>query len=227
MIKNVYQKGLSHSNHNEDAFYTHSLNKKFTVIAVMDGCSTGVDSYFASTLVKKLLKKICLELPKKKSLTDKLLIDELSTEALGKYITRTLFIQLVQLKNKLYLDYSELATTILISVINTETKRAWVMMSGDGVLNIDDEVILVDQQNIPHFLCYFLEDTFTNWFSNYTYHKEFSFTQKVILATDGVKTFSNQQLPAEELLRTFLDKGTQQLFRSPHMDDISVVCYSI
>ncbi|MBB6462189.1 protein phosphatase 2C domain-containing protein [Flammeovirga kamogawensis] len=227
MIQHVYKKGDIHSNHNEDAFYTYAINNKFTVMAVMDGCSTGVDSYFASALIKKLLKKICLELPQKKSLTDKLLIDDISLDALGKYITRTLFIQLIQIKNKLCLDYSELASTVLISVINTQTKKTWVMVSGDGMVNIDDEVIIIDQQNIPHFLCYFLESTFSNWFTNYTFHKEFSFHQKVILASDGVKSFKNKRLPTEKLLRTFLDKRTQQYFSESHKDDISIVCYSI
>ena len=45
-------------NHNEDYLVSEDAGKSRKVIAVMDGCSSGSDSHFASTLIGKLLRKI-------------------------------------------------------------------------------------------------------------------------------------------------------------------------
>ena len=50
--------GEFHVNHNEDFLVLEEAGSTRKLIAVMDGCSSGTDSYFASTLIGKLLRKI-------------------------------------------------------------------------------------------------------------------------------------------------------------------------
>ena len=50
--------GQFHTNHNEDFLVTENINDDRILIAVMDGCSMGKESHFASTLIGKLLRKI-------------------------------------------------------------------------------------------------------------------------------------------------------------------------
>ena len=55
------QIGSFHTNHNEDSLITHKIGNHKLLIAVMDGCSMGIESHFASTLIAKILKKLALE----------------------------------------------------------------------------------------------------------------------------------------------------------------------
>ena len=50
--------GEFHVNYNEDFMVSEEAGKSRKMIAVMDGCSSGTDSHFASTLIGKLLRKI-------------------------------------------------------------------------------------------------------------------------------------------------------------------------
>ena len=53
--------GDHHVNHCEDYTITETLGTDKILCAVMDGCTMGTDSYFASTLTGKLLRKIAIE----------------------------------------------------------------------------------------------------------------------------------------------------------------------
>ena len=55
------QIGQFHTNHNEDAYVTTQLSNDWYLLGVMDGCSMGTESHFASTLLVKLLRKISTE----------------------------------------------------------------------------------------------------------------------------------------------------------------------
>ena len=55
--------GKYHPVYGEDFLYYQLLRKKFLVGAVMDGCSSGKESYFASSLYGKSLRKSCRMLP--------------------------------------------------------------------------------------------------------------------------------------------------------------------
>ena len=53
--------GDYHQNNCEDHLYINEYGKNMILCAVMDGCTTALESHFASTLVGKILKKICIE----------------------------------------------------------------------------------------------------------------------------------------------------------------------
>lgn len=54
--------GEFHINHNEDSSAITEIGDDKIMIAVMDGCSMGKESHFASTLIAKLLRKIGKEI---------------------------------------------------------------------------------------------------------------------------------------------------------------------
>jgi len=57
-IFELSQIGEFHTNHNEDSYTITEIEAHQFLIAVMDGCSMGKESHFASTLIAKLLRKI-------------------------------------------------------------------------------------------------------------------------------------------------------------------------
>ena len=50
--------GEFHVNHNEDYLVIENIGQHRTMIAIMDGCSSGNDSHFASTLIGRVLRKV-------------------------------------------------------------------------------------------------------------------------------------------------------------------------
>ena len=57
MVKSEFtQIGEFHINHNEDFLVSCEIGNDKMMIAVMDGCTMGTESYFASTLIGKLLR---------------------------------------------------------------------------------------------------------------------------------------------------------------------------
>lgn len=60
-IYTALQMGEYHLNHCEDYLFVGGIGNDKLLCAVMEGCTVATDSYFASTLVGKLLRKIAKE----------------------------------------------------------------------------------------------------------------------------------------------------------------------
>ena len=102
-IHHISTIGTFHTNHNEDHFIIAEITDRYQLLAVMDGCSMGTESHFASTLVKKLLHKISKEL-NFKAFAER---QEETAESYLKTVLGQLFHQLVRLKNELLLEREE------------------------------------------------------------------------------------------------------------------------
>ena len=99
-IHKITQIGTFHENQCEDYAFYGDIGQSRLLMAVMDGCTMGTESHFASTLIGKLLKKISreffyLEYTKAKTLSPKDLLQA---------VMRKLFQSLIQLKNDLQLE---------------------------------------------------------------------------------------------------------------------------
>ena len=95
--------GEFHTNHNEDASIITEIAEEKILIAVMDGCSMGKESHFASTLIAKLLRKIGKEISYKA-------FAEQTKKHTGVYLEEVLerlFGQFRELKNYLLLEKTE------------------------------------------------------------------------------------------------------------------------
>lgn len=179
--------GNAHRDHNEDSTFVFTEDNEFVILAVMDGCSSGTESYFASGLIRKLLKKHVKQLAYlgfvKKEFPEK--------EVLLKTILSGIFEDLKQIKQSLDLSENELLSTLLLSVYNISQKSAITSVSGDGFVFFNSNHKEFDSANRPDYMAYHLNDSFENWYAS---HQEILHTEKLEnfgLSTDGIKSFYN------------------------------------
>ena len=104
-----------HTNHCEDFLVNEPLATNHHLIAVMDGCTMGKESVFASILVAKILRKIARGHFYQELFTGP--PDNL--KALLQTVLKQLFDELRTHKNALGLETNELLTTLILGVVHT------------------------------------------------------------------------------------------------------------
>lgn len=118
-IDTLISKGRLHDLHCEDDYLVYE-NDKFIVAAVFDGCSSGIDSHFASTMHKYKLREICENL-------------EHITNFHGQNVTNDI---LFTLFNEIhFLDYKvnqEMLSTIVFVIIEKKYGAYYMCVAGDG-----------------------------------------------------------------------------------------------
>ncbi len=183
-IYKLIKMGEYHQDFCEDFLCVEYLDSKYTIIAVMDGCSMGIDSHFSSTLFGKIIKKIVQE----KNYEDFLQKKGIETpfETL-KFMLENIYVNLKNLKNTLLLDTKELLSTLILSVF--DAKKGVVIAIGDGVINIDDKTISFEQENKPDYLAYHFGEVFEDWFVAQKQIITFENQKSISICTDGIDTF--------------------------------------
>ncbi len=186
-IRKVVRRGRSHTQRCEDESLVFSYNQ-IAVIAVFDGCSDGTDSYFASGLFAKILKKIAIE--------DKGYFETVNEgtnlENVVEYIICTFFHELNKATSYLKLDYSEILSTIVLSAINLKTKQSFSIIIGDGTVYIDGEINTIHaEKNAPQYITYFLEKNYEDfWKENVNKYKA-EIKDTIAVMSDGIDSFKN------------------------------------
>ncbi|RZS76058.1 protein phosphatase 2C-like protein [Pseudobacter ginsenosidimutans] len=153
----------------------------------MDGCTMADESYFASTLVKKLLRKIAQT---KTYQEFKNHTEQITIEKELKEILKNLFLELNSCRNQLGLGKRELLTTIVILLVDAQAKTGAYVVVGDGLICIDDSTIDFDQDNKPDYLGFHLHEDFDTWYNSHTQKCTFGVNSHISLATDGIHTFT-------------------------------------
>ncbi|XZF14167.1 protein phosphatase 2C domain-containing protein [Chitinophagaceae bacterium MMS25-I14] len=187
-IYSALQIGEYHLNHCEDYLFIGSPGTGKILCAVMDGCTMGTDSYFISTLVGKLLRKIC----KRKSYEEFYLhnsSDE-SAESYLRSIVRELFSELNVARSQLLLERDELLTTLIILFFDEKINEGIVLVIGDGLVNINGEIIDFDQDNKPDYIGFHLDEPFDPWYDGLNQKLYFNSIQDISIATDGITLFA-------------------------------------
>lgn len=179
--------GEFHTTHNEDALVVTDIDKNRTLLAVMDGCSMGTESHFASTLIAKLLRKIGKELyyrafAEGESKTN---LWYLNT------ILRTVFQELKMIKNQLMLETEELLSTIILGVFDTKNRSCELIVVGDGLVVADGALFEFEQDDKPDYLGYHLAKDFDIWLEQQTQRLSLSAINDLSISTDGIFTFKN------------------------------------
>lgn len=202
-IHTLLRIGAFHTNHCEDYTFTAQTGKNRLLIAVMDGCTMGHESHFAANLCGKLLRKIAVQLEYenlKKQPAD--LKQEL------RYIMQRLMLELAAARNQLSLGREEMLHTLIIATVDTETRNAELLVIGDGLVTINEDVFVFDQDDKPDYLGYHIGCDFESW---YTSQKQFISARqfnRINIATDGIFTFrnftANTAAPQEEIYRELL-----------------------
>jgi hypothetical protein len=192
-IYSALQIGAYHTNHCEDYLLVSEVGASKLLCAVMDGCTMATDSYFASTLVGKLLRKIA------KKISYQELYEPAAFRSLDDYlkaILKDLFGELRQVQNQLMLDERELLTTLLVLLVDLKSTQGIVLVIGDGLVSINGETTEFDQDNKPDYVGYHLREDFETWYSRQQQRIVFDQAKDISIATDGIFTFAPTQQSA-------------------------------
>lgn len=184
-IDEFIQIGTFHTNHCEDYLIQADIGDNRKLLAVMDGCSMGTDSYLASTLIGKVLRKIAKEFDYKE-FAEKTVLD---LEVLLKLVLAQLFKEINAIKTNLQLERNELLSTLLLGIVDVENKAGKCITIGDGLICVDGVLTEYDHDNKPDYLAYHLEEDFETWYLEHQQKLSFKFNNYFAICTDGIFTF--------------------------------------
>lgn len=221
-IYQALQIGDYHVNHCEDYLFCGDIGNDKVLCAVMDGCTMAIDSYFASTLVGKLLRKITIEKGYRELYNLEQTFENIDCHL--KSILNELFKELVVTKNQLMLDKKELLTTLIILVLDKKENNGIVMVIGDGLVVINGKITEFDQENKPDYLGFHLGENFENWYSKQTQKIVFDTIQDISIATDGIFTFLKVK-QVERMVETMetINAVDFLLLDNTHLDNLDML----
>ncbi len=181
--------GEFHTNHCEDFLIDEQIATNEKLVAVLDGCTMGTESVFASILFGKILRNIAKTKFYKEFVTNE------STELKDKLreVVKELFEQTKSVKNQLGLETNELLSTLIIGIVDTTNSKAEFLTIGDGLICKDGDLIEYEQNDKPDYLGYHLVDDFDTWFDNQEQKLTISNFKDLSICTDGIFTFKNLQ----------------------------------
>lgn len=187
-IYELTQIGAFHENHCEDYVLSCPLGDDRYLLAVLDGCSMGEESFFASALLGKILRKIAKDLyylSSYRSPSHSVILTQL------RFVLQQLFEELIFVQNRLYLEPSQLLTTLLIAIVDEKRQMAEVGVFGDGLVTADGQIWEFDQDNSPDYLAYHLRSGFDAWWVKQQQRLSLSGLNDLSLSTDGIFSFRN------------------------------------
>lgn len=184
-IYSAIQIGEYHTNQCEDHLMIRKIGSDKIICAVMDGCSTALDSHFASVLIGKILRKAVIE----KGYKDLYETPPESIDEELKDIMRSVFREVSLVKKQLMLDEKELLATLIILFYNIKEDKGIILSIGDGVICINGKITEYDRDNKPDYLAYHLHEDFDDWYSRQQ-KLFFENLKDVSIATDGILTFT-------------------------------------
>ncbi|WP_161627736.1 protein phosphatase 2C domain-containing protein [Eisenibacter elegans] len=183
-IYTLLRKGEGHPVFCEDFLYHTPADRpwggRYIVAAVMDGCSSGKDAHFASTLMAKVLQKVLAHSAPLPQDTLVAQIDHLATHWFEAWKHSCKLMQL---------STSEALATLLLMVYDTTARKAAVRIAGDGVMMVDNKLYEVDQNNTPNYPAYHWGLEAIDWLREHTQLRLFENPKNIAISTDGVQTF--------------------------------------
>lgn len=177
--------GTFHTLHCEDIVVHEQLGNDLYLIAVMDGCTMGKESVFASHLYAKVLRKASKRIYYE-SFYDSI-VKEKST-VLSSIVCEVLStVRNTQLL--LDLEQEELLSTLLVAVIDTKTKSAEVLCIGDGLVCYNDQKVEFEQNDRPDYLGYHLKNDPEGWYKDQKQRLTLNDLSDLSICTDGIFSF--------------------------------------
>lgn len=191
MIQILNKRASTHPNWCEDNYFLYE-DERFIVGAVLDGCSTGINSHFASTAVKYAFER---------AMTDNRNLDQLSkinyqvsysdffSEIIGDVKSNLTMIKMV-----LNLTEMNLLSTIVFFTFNKLNSELYVKFIGDGSVFVNGTRFDNDENNMPDYLAYHLENISWSTFYKWSSDKPsilFTDVNSFAICTDGIDSFSN------------------------------------
>lgn len=210
-IYTVLGRGKYHPVYGEDFILYQRLNDAVFVAAVMDGCSSGKESFFASALYGKSIRKSLFTL-RQACVSEK---NGPKSIDVPSFILRQLFDDLQKSMKLLALGLDEVLSTLLLLVLDIKNKSASVTISGDGLIACNGEIYEIDQQNVPDYMAYHIGLGFEKWLKNHTKQFDFKKIRDISISTDGVSKIINIP-PATEKKSNAIE---QLLIKTPDDDE--------
>ena len=181
--------GYLHDTHTEDHVFLQDIGNKWIIGAVMDGCSSGKETYFASTLYGKILGKTCRMLPYLDRINPEFSIESTDGAFIGKFLLNQVFDNLRKVHQLLATELIEMLATLILLVYHPETKAAWINISGDGFIVYDKQILEIDQNNVPDYMAYHLDIKFDHWIKSFSRTYTLDNQSDISISTDGISKF--------------------------------------
>jgi len=194
--------GEFHTHHNEDCLTICEIGQDKHLIAVMDGCSMGTESHFASTLIAKILRKTAKEISFKAFAEKR----ENTVSQDLKQVAQALFNELKFVKSRWMLESTEILSTLMLAIVHQQEKTAEILTIGDGLICCNGKYTEYEQGDKPDYLGYHLAEKFDDWFDAQTQQLSIKNIRDLSIATDGIFTFKNfdnhdyQSISGEEII---------------------------
>lgn len=208
-------KGEDHKVFCEDFLIDLQLNTEYRLFGVFDGCSSGINSHFASSLFGNSITATCKNIDLFKE-TD-ILLNNILWESI---------LKINEVAKTLKLTVNELLSTIILALFDEESKTCSIISIGDGLISIDYNITKIEQNNTPDYLAYHLKEL-TDFEKYEVYiNKQFIFKnipyQDITISTDGIFSFTsvNNQITENEIINYFVKdeflKNNQAMLSRKH-----------
>lgn len=239
-IYTTLQIGEFHTNYCEDFLIKEELASNEILIAVLDGCTMGTESVFASILYGKILRKIANNTFYQEFISKQ--NQETDLQSKLKTILQELIEDTKEIKNKLGLETNELLSTLILGIVDTKNYKAEFITIGDGLICVDGKLIEYEQNNTPDYLGYHLTENFEEFYKNQHQKLSVSSFEDLSISTDGIFTFKNlenqnYQKSESEIIDyllldnqesefdNFLDRKIRNLKKVNHVvtDDLAII----
>lgn len=191
MIQILNKRSSTHPNWCEDNYWVNETDK-YIQGAVLDGCSTGINSHFASTLIKYSFEKV----------SNYIFIKYGAFTQHNPVFYFSLIIggvrdNLINIKSSLNLIELNLLSTIVFFFYNKENKSLWIKFIGDGVIYIDGNEIVNDENNIPDYIGYHLNEPWAEFYSWIRSRRTLNFenVENFAICSDGIHSLVNLKNP--------------------------------
>lgn len=181
--------GEFHTNYCEDFLINEQIATNQRVVAVLDGCTMGKESVFASILYGKVLRNVVKNMFYEEFISEKSSALHLKL----KEVLRVLFSEIKLIKNQLGLEINELLSTLIIGIIDIKTAEAEFLTIGDGMIIQDGKITEYEQDNTPDYLAYHLTKNFDDWYKSQKQKLSIVDFKDLSICTDGIFTFKNFQ----------------------------------
>lgn len=193
-IYSTLQIGVFHTNYCEDFFIHEFIASHQKLIAVLDGCTMGTESVFASILYGKILRNIA----KNRYHQEFIIPNTLSLQQTLKSVLQELITETVKSKNQLGLETNELLSTLIVGIIDIKTSAAEFITIGDGLIYKDGIEYEYEQNDKPDYLGYHLSENFEDWYKVQDQKLSISNFTDLSICTDGMYTFKNLKSKANQ-----------------------------
>lgn len=186
--------GDFHLNHCEDFYVIEPVSAHIKMVAVMDGCTMGKESAFASMLYGKILRQIA-----KKMYYEDFLPEETVAPSIRE-ILKNLLNEAQKVRAILGLEKAELLSTLLLGLIDERTNSAELIVIGDGAVYHDGQLTEFDQGNTPDYLAYHFHEDFDTWYSSLHQHLYIEKFSDLSICSDGLFTFRSLKQSSDTAL---------------------------